>query len=138
GLTKLLGDDRAELWWRWTDPQAGQDVGWTHFYFSGPTGLAAARETRWRVEPRGVMYVQHQWLVRDDLGDDHSLITQRLAGADPRKQPAPVLQQKVWADGKRISVDRRVRGQALPTVQFEQAPNFVPGGWLPRLVGRLG
>jgi len=141
GLPTLLGGGRAERWWLWfRDPDAY--VGWALGKAQVTTASAAGtRDAKWQTEAAGeraVVTMDERWASDGAMGGYRRTLELHEAPPDaPADAPPRTTRHAADARNGRLSVRTTYPTGLMSESAEPLPPNFVPGAWLPWLVGRL-
>lgn len=147
GLINLL-DRTGDQWWLWTDEQERRPVGWSHvtwrlgnkgeladkttgaaqtvFQLPGGIGRRSGATMKWTGELRTYAAFATVTPVAPDLGAPDL----GVGAADP-------VMRDVSLEKDKLSIRVASRGRALAEGGGAAPPQYVPGAWLPLLIGRL-
>jgi hypothetical protein len=136
-LSQLLPSPQGEEWWLWYNSAEKTYAGWTHALWT-PSG--GSRSTRWRGAGGELMRVDDEW--SGDLGN-YRCLSESAEAAPPlpvggvvQGGPASAQRQVAGLKDRQLSVER-LGASALPLWTRAAPPQYLPGGWLPLLLGRL-
>jgi hypothetical protein len=136
GLEPLI-PTREEEWWLWSRDTRDHYLGWTHFFWSDPSSpiWRAARDTR-RRDPQGIVRVAQSWASSADLAA-YLCTTDRYESAGAETEPfVHTLHQVTQLKDGQLLI-RYASSGGTETATGPAPPQFVPGGWLPLLLGQL-
>jgi len=136
GLEPLI-PTREEEWWLWCRDTRDHYLGWTHFHWGNeqPALWQAARDTR-RRNPQGVSRVAQAWVSSADLSA-YLCTTDRYESPDSGTQQfTHTLHQITQLKQGQLSIHYS-SSAGTETASGPAPPQFVPGGWLPLLLGQV-
>jgi hypothetical protein len=136
GLDKLIPtSEREEQWWRWVDQFAGHPFGWSHFRFAHPTKLQAVRDTRKRIDKR-IISIAQEWVSSPDLKVHAASVVEKVA-MDSDAATAEDFRQVLHIRRGRVEITVSANGQPAPILEAPLPPEFIPGAWIPQLLGHF-
>ncbi len=110
--------------------------GWSHFRFEHPAKLDGLRETRKRMDRR-LVFITQQWVSSPDLKTHNAQVIEKVAiSADTGM--AEDFRQVLHIARGRVDISVSSNGQPTPMVQAILPGEFIPGAWLPHLLGKFG
>jgi hypothetical protein len=137
GLDKLIpANEREEQWWRWVDTFAGHPFGWSHFRFEQPAKLEALRETRKRADRR-LIFISQEWASSPDLKTHNAEVIEKVTTSADSGMAESFRQVLHIAHG-RMDISVSSNGQPAPMAQAPLPGEFIPGAWIPHLLGKFG
>lgn len=137
GLLNLLGAE-GEQWWLWTEDQERRPVGWSHVEWTVGKKGEPADFTKGTIEtvfqqPGGIgrksgalTKWSGEWRTYDALTT--------VTPADPS---AESVMRHAQLAGEKLSIKLGSRGRALADGSGAAPPQYVPGAWIPLLIGEL-
>jgi hypothetical protein len=132
GLEKFAGEAREDQWWIWTDQSPEPHLGWTHVEWEFK-GFSCRREMRLRRSEHRIVHVTEAWHCDDGMNEYRADVTRLEGATSPQDRPAETIAQHTQLSNGKISISIS-RGRTM----FQPAPpQYVPGGILPVLIGKL-
>ncbi len=136
GLDELIPESSADEWWEWTRTAPEAIVGWTRNQYDPAKPRHVLRESRWLVSGQNVMQLVEEAETPADLSG-HECLAER-SHADIRSGGGfdrIVSRQVDLRDGHLSIITSTENGRI--TFNGAAPPSFVPGAWLPVLLGRM-
>jgi hypothetical protein len=144
GLEQLLGAAREDEWWLWYRETPEHYVGWTSLRHDHPSRWGGARETRWRTNSRALVRIVQTWETNAELSTYGAKVLRGEASPAQNQAFVNVFEQTVTLRRGQVSIKSiAAAGSSLklsPGVangSSAMPPQFVPGGVLPQLLGKL-
>lgn len=133
GLETLAGDSREDQWWLWYDQSNEPHLGWTNFKWQTKDWACKTEAHVQRPEHRAV-YLEQDFMCTNSFTEYRHAISRKL-GLGPQSQLTESQQFMELIDGKLKTWTRQRFGQLMGSQ--DAPPEYVPGGLLPILIGKL-
>ncbi|HEV2295930.1 MAG TPA: hypothetical protein VGR35_18940 [Tepidisphaeraceae bacterium] len=137
GLLNLLGDE-GEQWWLWTDQHERRPLGWSHVQWKvgkkgEPPEKTFGRDETVFQQPGGPgrkSSALTKWTGEWRTYDAYTTITPADPGAEP-------VMSRAQLSGDKLSMQLAPRGRPVAEGTGAAPPQYIPGAWVPLLIGRL-
>lgn len=136
GLDELIGKRGGEQWWLWAYETPEHYLGWTHSEYD-PAQWTGRQETRWRRGDRHLLRVIQEWRGEPDMKAYLTKMERHDASARAEAPFSAAFAHLTQLQEDVLTMTLVAPGKPLAAWKTAPPPQYIPGGWLPHLMGQL-